>query len=188
MPTIAAPDTPDTVDGRIRKRVIDILCPHIQRAAENAGETENIVDLIGIIASSGTGEFSSGGDRHIGENFRSGVRHGKDDGIAVHGSDHIGGNAVGSGKSEENICTFDRFGESAEGGVFGEHLLLFTQIGTTGVKHTIDVAEDHIFQLCSGGEIKFTARQSGGTGTVDYEAALLDFFTDRLETIQNGGK
>ena len=70
--------------------MIDPAGPHIQRAAEDIGEAENIIDLIGIVRPArGDDGVGTHGMDLFRRNFRIRIGHGEDQGIGGHRLDHL---------------------------------------------------------------------------------------------------
>ena len=62
---------------------------HVERSAEDAGECEHVVDLVGEVAAAGAHDFDASCKRFVGHDLGNGVCHGEYDGIGVHGLDHF---------------------------------------------------------------------------------------------------
>ena len=112
--------------GKIRQRVgsgelhflVDGGSAHIERAAEDEGKSENVVDLVGIVG-------ASGGDDHVAA-ARPGlvvhdlgirIRHCEDDWIGRHGADHLGRDRTLGRESGENVGAGQRFSKGPQVGV-----------------------------------------------------------------------
>ncbi len=71
-------------------RIVDGAGPNVEGAAEDVGEAEDVVDLIGVIAASG-GDDGMWADRP--RLFRGDLRirigHGEDDRLVGHAGDHV---------------------------------------------------------------------------------------------------
>ena len=85
----------------------------IEGAAEDAGEGEDVIDLVGEVGASRTNDASAGAFCEVGHDFGGGVSHGEDDGIDRHGADHIFGYDVGGGDTDKDVGTHERIGEVA---------------------------------------------------------------------------
>jgi hypothetical protein len=71
--------------------VIDAAGPHVQGAAEDVGEAQDVVDLVGIVAAAGAHDrvLADRVDLFRGD-LRVGVGHGEDDRVGGHAGDHLG--------------------------------------------------------------------------------------------------
>ncbi len=83
--------------------------PHIQRAAEDEGEAEHVVDLVGKIAAPG-GDDRIGAHRlrFVRHDFRRGIGHREDDRLIGHLAHPFRLQRTRGGKAEEDIRAFER--------------------------------------------------------------------------------
>ena len=91
----------------------DLGSTTFQSTLEDTGESDHIVHLIGKITASGSYDTGTGSLGYIRHDLGHGIGHGEQDGIAVHGSYHLGSDYVRSGNSDEDIGTFQSIGQRA---------------------------------------------------------------------------
>ena len=72
------------VSGRDLHLVVDVACAHIERPAEDARESENVVDLIGEVASPGADDRCTRLLRELRHDLRNGICHREEDRIFGH--------------------------------------------------------------------------------------------------------
>ena len=84
----------------------------VEGTAEDAREAEDVVDLVGVVAAAGGHDGDVGGGL-FGHDFGDGVRHGEDDWVFGHALQVLDVEHTGSGEADEDVCTFDHFGEGA---------------------------------------------------------------------------
>ena len=85
----------------------------IQSAAENAGEDQDVVDLIGKIRTAGADNPGAGGFSHIGHDFWSRIGQGKNHWIVIHRTDHLLIDNVRRGNADENIGADQSVGKTS---------------------------------------------------------------------------
>ena len=89
-------------------RLVYASGPHIQRATEQEGETQDIVDLIGEIRPASRDNcVGTGSARNWRGDFGVGVCHRKDDRLIRHGFHHIGRQDIGTGKPQKYVSADD---------------------------------------------------------------------------------
>ena len=97
--------------------------PGVEGAAEDAGEGEHVVDLVGVVAATGGDDGGDVGDE-LGPDLGIGVGHGEDDRVLGHRRDVVGGDEVGRGHADEHVGAgerpAERAGEAVGVGVLGE--------------------------------------------------------------------
>ena len=76
-----------------------------QSTAEDAGECDNVVDLVREIAASGADNACPCFFCEIRHDLRNGVSHCKQNSIGIHGSYHLFRHNARSGNTDENIST-----------------------------------------------------------------------------------
>ena len=85
---------------------------HVERAAEDEGEAQHVVDLVRIVRAAGCHDRIGA---HLGHFFRRDFRvrigHGKDDRLVRHRRDHLLGDRAGRRETEERIGAVQRIGQ-----------------------------------------------------------------------------
>ena len=96
------------IGQRMRRRDlhlhVDGAGPHVERAAEDVGKAEHVVDLVRIVGAAGRhdGVGAHGGD-FLGGDFRIGIGHGEDDRLRRHHLDHVLGHRALRRQPEEHV-------------------------------------------------------------------------------------
>ena len=166
---------------------VDVLRTRVQRAAEDAGEAQNVVDLVRVVAAARADDCGAGGDRHVGEDFRNRIGHREDDRILRHRLDHVARHAVRSGEAQEDVGPDHRLGQRAERRVDGELLLLRIQIRAALVDDAFAVAHDEILFAGARRDVEAAAADAGRACAVHDEAAVFDLLAQQLEGVHDGG-
>ena len=154
---------------------VDSSRAHIKRSAENKWESENIVDLVGIIG-------TTGGNDHVWTarlgflvgDFRIRIRHGEDNRIGRHGSDHVTVDRAFDRKSGKHISPDHRFGERAHFGFLREALFVFVHSFFAAlVHHALGVAEDDVLLLHTQPNVLSGASNARSSSADDDNVGLL---------------
>ena len=128
-------------------RFVDGAGAHIQRAAEDIGKAQHIVDLVGIVAAAGGDDGVGAHGLHIfRRDFGIGIGHGEDDRRLGHALDHVLGERALGGHADQYIRANNRFGQSALVGDHGMGRLPLIEIGAVLVQHADFVHRDAVFR------------------------------------------
>jgi hypothetical protein len=131
----------------------------IQRAPENIGKANDIVDLVGVVGAAGSHQnIGSGCHGLFIGNFRSGVGQGKHNGIGSHAAYHVLAEHVALGKTKENIRTLDGIFQCLQFGPFSSKEPLGRgQVGSAGRNHPLAVYHHHVFLFGTQGQVQLGA-------------------------------
>src|SRR5215213_6007109 len=83
-------------------RLVDLVGPDVQGSPEDAGEAEDVVDLIRVVAAS-RGDDPRLAYRYLGPYLGVGVGHGEEDRVLVHALDVFEGKDVGGGEPQKEV-------------------------------------------------------------------------------------
>src|SRR5262249_8371825 len=126
--------------------VVDGGGADIQRAAEDVGEAEHVVDLVRVVRTAG-GDDGVGAD--LGDllrgDLRVGIGHGEDDRVLRHRLDHGGGERALGGQAEDDVGAGHGVGQAARlrgGGM--RRLPLVHAFGAALVDDALRVAENDV--------------------------------------------
>ena len=98
----------DSFDAGQLHRIVDLRGPHIQRAPEDEGKAQHVVDLIGKVRPArGNDGIGRDGTRGVGHDFRVGVGQRKDDRARRHFRDHVRRQHAGAGQAQEQVGPCD---------------------------------------------------------------------------------
>ena len=98
--------------GRELHFFVDGGSAHIECTAEDEGETEHIVHLVGMIgAPGGHDQIRANGNGQVVIDFRVWIGHGEHNRIGCHGCNHFRGKDVSSGEPNKYIGAFQCFGQ-----------------------------------------------------------------------------
>ena len=165
--------------------LVDIACPYVQRSAEEAGEDEDVVDLVRVIAPAGPDDRGAGGQGLIRLDFGHGVGHREENGTVGHGADHVLCDDVRRADADEHVGAFHGVcqgaGELLRIGNPGDLILgrvhPFTSFAqdADGVRH-FDIPDAEVHQVFRDGD-------SGAARAVDDDLHFADLLADDLQGV-----
>ena len=119
--------------------VIDGPRPHVQRPPENIGESQNVVDLIGIVRTPRRNDhITAHGMRILRRDFRVRIGHGENDRVLGHALDHFRRERTCHGKPEEHISPLH--------GIFQRAVIRINGVGRFPLVHAFGTTlVDHAF-------------------------------------------
>ena len=129
----------DGVDGGDFHLPGDGRGPHVQRTAKNEGKTQDIVDLVGIVAAPGRDDGVVAHRSYLlRQDFRRRIGEGEYQGSRRHPLHHVLSEHASGGQAEEHVRAADDLRQSPgvgglrEAGLFGIHQLLPPFVNDTG--------------------------------------------------------
>ena len=163
--------------------------PAVQRAAEDEGEAENVVDLVRVVGPpGGHDDVLAGGHRVRVGNLGIGVGHGEDDRIRVHVVQPGGLQEPLPGEAEENVGALERVLQRAGLGLAGELLLVGVHpLGATLVDHSLRVEHEDVLELDPEIHIVLGTRDAGGSRSRNHHLRLRRFASRQLEGVDQRG-
>ena len=146
---VLAREVGQRLHGRKLHLHVDRRGAHVEGAAEDVGEAEDVVDLVRIIRTPG---------RHdrvlahrvslLGRDLGVGVGHGEDDGLRRHALHHLGAERALGREAEEDVRPRDRLGQRALRGRRGMGRLPLVHAGFPALVHdAFGVAEKNVLGL-----------------------------------------
>ncbi len=101
----------ESLGGRQFHFFVDGGGPHVEGSAKDEGESENVVDLVGIIrASGGDDDITAAGFGLLIGNFGIRIGHGKDNRVRRHRTHHVGSDRTFHGEAGEYVRTGQSLG------------------------------------------------------------------------------
>ena len=162
---------------------------HVERAAEDVGEAEHVVDLVRVVGASRRhdGVVANFGD-FLGRYFRIGIGHREDDRLRRHRLDHRRREGALDGKPEGHVGAFEGLGERALRRLDGVgRLPLVHAVLAALIDHALGVAEDQVLRPEADRLEQFEAGDAGGARAVADELGRGDFAAGEIERIQQAG-
>ena len=129
---------------------VDCFRVRVECATEDVWESDHVVDLVGIVGTSGGHQYVGAGVHcFFVSNFRIGVCQCEDDRHRSHAAHHILAQYVAFGQAEEHVCAFDCFFQRVDiRAVCGKISLLFVEVGTCLADNAFAVQHDDVFETC----------------------------------------
>ena len=161
----------------------------VERAAEDVGEAQDVVDLVRIVGAAGSHQ---GVVAHlfdfVGRDFGRGVGQREDQRLVGHAAHHVLLEHAASGQAEEHVGTVDDFAQRAQRGVLHElGLVLVHQLGAALVDHAGQVGHPDVAAAHAELDQQVDAGQRGGTGAGGDDLHVLDLLADHLQAVEQGG-
>ena len=154
--------------------LVDGCGADIEGSAEDIWETKDVVDLVGVVRAAG-GEYQviAGGHR-LGVLYL-GVRigQGKYDRAVGHRADHLLGQDVAYGKTQEYVCTDKGLRQGMHIAVSGEGPLHGVEVGAGSGDDSLAVAHDDVLAAHTQFDVEVGAGNGCGTGSVDHQPDVL---------------
>ena len=148
----------------------------VERATEQVGEPQHVVDLVGIIdRRSQRSHLRGRALRLFRRDLGVGIGHGKNHRVVAHRADHIRRHRPLGRHAEEDIGTHHRLFQRAQVGLdrMGRFPLVHA-LGATLPEHALGVADDAVLVPCAHRLEQFDTSDPGRPCPVQDDPALLD--------------
>ena len=158
----------------------------VERAAEDIGKAQHVVDLVRVVGPPGRhdGVVAHRGDFLRGD-LRIGIGHREDDRLRRHDLDHLRGDRALGREAEENVGACERFGEAARLGLDRvRRLPLVHALLAAAVDHAFGVAQHDVLRLKPDRPEQLQAGDAGGTGAVAHQLGRADLAPGEVERIE----
>ena len=170
--------------------LVDVAGANVERTAEDAGERQNVVDLVRIVAAAGGNDGSAARLCLVRENLRRRVRAGKDDRLLVHGLDHFLRDHARSGNADEHVGALELLGQRA-GLLFqvrdlGHFLLDPVQAVAASIDRALAVAHGDVLVASGQQQLHNGDGSSACAGGDDLDVLLL--LADNLQRVRQAGE
>ena len=186
---VFAGEVGEGVGGGDLHGVVDGAGAHVQGPAEDVGEPQHVVDLVGIIGAPG-GDDGVRADRlDLGRrDLRLRIGHGEDDRFVGHGFHHRLGHHAPGGKAQEHIRALHGLGQGAGLGVDRVgRLPLVHAFGAAPVDDSLGIAQDRVVRRQAHGFQQLHAGDGGGAGAVDHQACIFQGAAGEVEGVDQAG-
>ncbi len=163
---------------------VDFGGSDIEGTAEDEGEADDVVDLVGEVAASGGHDDILPGGFGIGVgDFGVGVGHGKDNGVGGHGLEHGSIEDVAFAEAYEHIGTLHGLFEGVDVFGGGKFFFVVVKVVAVGANDTGAVEHDDVAFVGTQRHEEFGAGDGGSASAIDYDVDVLDFFANDVEGV-----
>ena len=171
-------------------RLVDRAGTHVQRATEDVGEPQHVVDLIGIVAASGRDDrVRAGFPRLLRRDLRIRIRHREDDRLVRHAANHVLGHRALHRQTEEYVGTIQRIGQRARlGGRRMRRLPLVHALGASLVDHALGVAQHDVLRPHAHRLQQLDARNPRRSRAVHHQLRVTQFPPGQMARIDQPGR
>ncbi|MPL75487.1 hypothetical protein SDC9_21311 [bioreactor metagenome] len=179
----------DALDAGDLHLVVDRRRPDVERAAEDEGEAQDVVDLVRKIRAAG-GDDRVGGDRAhlVGQDLGGGVRQREDDRARRHLCHMFGFQHTGAREAEEHVGATDHVIERAQVGLLRIGRLLRVHVlGAAFVDEAVDVAQPDVLALHAELQQHVQAGDAGGAAAGRDDLDLVEFLARDPQCVRHRG-
>ena len=166
---------------------VDLARAHVERAAEDEREAQDVVDLVRVVGTAG-GDDRVGPRlaRELGQNFRHRIGERQNERLARHGFHHFGREYARDREAEKDVGALDRLGEGPQLGVAGEARLVgIHALLAARVDDALAVADDHVLARDAELDEKLEAGDRRGAGARARERNLLGLLADQTQAVED---
>ncbi len=168
-------------------RLVDGGGPHIECAAEDVGEAQRIVDLVGIVRAAGSDDrIRAHRFRLLGHDLGHGVGEREDDRLLGHARHHLRLEHASRRQPQKNVGTLDRLGQGALAKRARVTPFFAVQIVAVGVDHTFAIEGDHVGRIQPERDQHVQAGDARRPGAGGHELDLADFLAHQQQGIEHG--
>ncbi len=165
--------------------VIDGGGAAIERAAEDEGEAEDVVDLVRVIgAARGHDDVGPRRAGFVISDLRIGIGHGEDDGVIGHRPDHVLRNDAADGEADQDVGALHGLGKRPLRRVHGEFFFVGRHIDVAAfVDDALAVGESHVSLAQPHLDVEPKAGHGRGARAGEDELHVLDIFPGHFQRV-----
>ncbi len=177
------------LDGGQLHRFRDRARPDVERAAENEGETQHIVDLVGVVGATGSDDRIATHRLDLfRSDFRVGVGERHDQWPGRHPGNHLRLENASGRQAEEDVGALDDFTQGARVGLLGVAPLdLIHLLDPPRVDQPLDVGHPDVLDRDTEHDQQVKAGERGSAGTRGDHLHLIEFLALQEQTIEDRG-
>ncbi len=170
--------------------VVDRRRPHVKRAAEDVGEAQDVVDLVGKVRATRRDQrIRARLARNIGHDFRHRVGQRQDDRFFRHALDHLGLEHARGRNAQEDIGLVDHVVQRTGVGIDRVRGLARIHLGLAAlVDHPLTVTDHDVFLLQPHRDQQVQAGHAGCTGAGSDQPDLFQLFPDQHQAVDDRGR
>ena len=166
------------------------LRAHVERAPEDTGEGEHVVDLVGVVGAAGADDCGDVLDL-LRRDLRVRVGHREDDRALRHRADALDADRAGPGEADEDVGARERLVggalEPSRVRLLGERELRRVESGAAVVERAVR-GRSRRCRAHAGRQQHPRCRNAGGTRAGEDDADVLDALADHAQRVQQRGE
>ena len=171
-------------------RLVDRRGAHVERAAEDVGEAQDVVDLVDVVAAAGGDDRIAAGCTHVlRRDLRIRIGHREDDRLGGHRLHHFLGDRALDRQAEKHVGTLHRL---FQGACRGAHrvgaLPLVHALGAALVDDALGVAEDGVLVRHAHRLDELDAGDRRRAGAVHHHLDVLDVAPGEVQRVDQAGR
>ena len=162
--------------------------PAVQRSAEDVGEAQDVVDLVGIVGAAGghDGVVAHGLDL-FGQDLGRGVGQRQNEGLGGHAGHHVGLEHAPGRQAQKHVGAFDHLGQRARIGFLRElGLVRVHQLGAALVHHASQIGDPNVLARHAQLDEQVQTGQGRRASAAGDELDLLQVLAHHLQAIEDG--
>ena len=163
---------------------------HVERAAEDVGEAQDVVDLVRIVgAAGGDDRVGAHGAHLLRRDLRVGIGHGEDDRLGRHRPDHLLRSTAPLADRPKNTSAPSIASASVRALVVTAcaDFHWFMPFGAALVDHALGVAQDDVVVRQAHALSSSTQAIDGGAGAVDHHLDVFDVAAGQVQRVDQAG-
>src|SRR5690348_490197 len=174
----------DRVHAGDRHRIVDAGGADVQRAAEDVGKAQRVVDLVRVIRTAGRDHrIGFGGARFFRGDLRRGIGECQDHRTVGHGRDHVALQHAARGDAQKYVGAFHDVGQRARFGLARVALQARVEPRPAFVQHAVLVAHEDVLRLHTEPHQHVEAGDPGGARTRRRDFHVTDLLADHDQCI-----
>ena len=163
--------------------------PYVERAAKNERETQDVVDLIGVVRAAGGNDGVVANLADIfRQDFRDGVGQRKDNRLVGHARHHVAIDHTGRRQAQEHVGALHDLGQRARVGVLGKACLaLIQRFRPPAVNHALAISQPDVFLWKAQINKQVNAGQRRCARAAHHQLDLRDVLAHHTQGIDSAG-
>ena len=165
----------------------------VQRAPEDVGEAQDVVDLVRVVAAAGGNDaVRAHGLGQLGANLRLGVGQRQDDGLRRHRGHHLGLQNASGRAAEEHIGAVHGIGQAARVGDLAVALLALIEpsalcVIAFALDHALGVDDKNLRPVHAQAHHHIQASNGRRAGAADHQLDAANGLAHQFQRIEHGG-
>ena len=168
---------------------VDFRGPNVQRSPENVGETQHVVDLVGVVGAARChDDVGPGGNGVFVADFGRGVRHRKHNRVVGHRPHHILTHRVAFGQAHKHVGPHEGFFQCAHVAAGGKERFPLVEVGAVRPDNALAVAHHHVGYVGTEGYVELGAGNGRSPRAVDQDFYVLNGLAHDLQRVEQGSR